>query len=84
MRINVVRSELELLLKLISTFALASQSIIIAFNVRPSAMVIDYAKEKDIEIRLYNVIYKVLEDIEAAMEGMLDPVYEEKVLGQAE
>jgi translation initiation factor IF-2 len=47
-------------------------------------MVIDYAKEKDIEIRLYNVIYKVLEDIEAAMEGMLDPVYEEKVLGQAE
>jgi translation initiation factor IF-2 len=83
-RINVVRSGVGTVTETDINLALASQSIIIAFNVRPSAMVIDYAKEKDIEIRLYNVIYKVLEDIEAAMEGMLDPVYEEKVLGQAE
>ena len=42
------------------------------------------AKEKNIEIRLYNIIYKLLEDIEAAMKGMLDPVFEEKVIGEAE
>jgi len=44
----------------------------------------EYAKEKNIEIRLYNIIYKVLEDIEAAMKGMLEPVFAEKTLGQAE
>ncbi len=42
------------------------------------------AKEKSVEIRLYNIIYKLLEDIEAAMKGMLDPVFEEKVIGEAE
>ncbi|NLD26032.1 MAG: translation initiation factor IF-2 [Acholeplasmataceae bacterium] len=83
-KINVVRSSVGAVTETDINLALASQSIIIAFNVRPSAKVMDYAKEKNIEIRLYNIIYKVLEDIEAAMKGMLDPVYEEKVLGQAE
>lgn len=62
----------------------ATNSIIVGFNVRPDSKVSDYAKEKNVEIRLYSIIYKVIEEIEAAMKGMLDPVYEEKVLGQAE
>jgi translation initiation factor IF-2 len=83
-KINVVRSGVGTVTETDVNLAVASNSIIIAFNVRPMGVVLDYAKEKNIEIRLYNIIYKVLEDIEAAMKGMLDPVYEEKVLGQAE
>ncbi len=62
----------------------ATNAIIIGFNVRPDNKVKDYAKEKNVEIRLYSIIYKVIEEMEAAMKGMLDPVFEEKILGQAE
>ena len=56
----------------------------IGFNVRPNNSIKDYAKENGVDIRLYNIIYKVVEEMEAAMKGMLDPVYEEKTLGSAE
>ena len=64
--------------------AIPSKAVIIGFNVRPSSTISDNAKQKGIEIRLYNVIYKLIEDIEAALKGLLDPVYEEKVVGEAE
>ena len=58
------------------------KSIIIGFNIRPNAAITKQAQDKGIEIRLYNIIYKLLEDITAAMKGMLDPVFEEKVIGE--
>ena len=64
--------------------ASASNAIIIGFNVRPDATAKNIAETEGVDIRLYNVIYKAIEDVEAAMKGMLDPVFEEKVLGHAE
>ena len=64
--------------------AIASQAVIIGFNIRPMANISDLAKSKGIEIRLYNIIYKLQEDIEKAAKGMLDPVFEEKITGEAE
>ena len=64
--------------------AVASHAIIVGFNVRPTAQVSDYAKQQGVEIRLYSIIYKLQEDIEKAVKGLLDPVYEEKITGQAE
>ncbi len=61
-----------------------SNAIIIGFNVRPPSSIIDLAKENNVEIRLYRVIYEAIEDVENAMKGMLDPVFEEEVLGNAE
>ncbi len=66
------------------SLAVASQAIVIGFNVRPNSQITDLAKDKHIEIRLYDIIYKLQEDIEAAAKGMLDPVFEEKVTGEAE
>jgi len=83
-KINVIRSSVGTITETDINLAVASQSIIIAFNIRPTAKTLEYAREKNIEVRLYNIIYKVLDDIEAAMKGMLDPVFEEKVLGEAE
>ena len=83
-QINVVRAAVGGVTESDVNLAVASDSVIIAFNVRPTGSVSDYAKQRKVEIRTYNIIYKVLEDIEAAMKGMLDPVFEEKVLGQAE
>jgi translation initiation factor IF-2 len=57
------------------SLAIASRAIIVGFNIRPTSQISDLAKEKNVEIRLYNIIYKLLEDIEAAMKGMLDPVF---------
>ena len=64
--------------------ASASNAIIIGFNVRPDATAKDIAEREGVDIRLYRVIYNAIEDVEAAMKGMLDPVFEEKVLGHAE
>ncbi len=64
--------------------ASASNAIIIGFNVRPEASAKNVADDQKVDIRLYRVIYNAIEDITAAMKGMLDPVYEEKVLGHAE
>ncbi len=66
------------------SLASASAAIIIGFNVRPDAMAKAIAEREGVDIRLYRVIYQAIEDIEAAMKGMLDPVYEEKVIGHAE
>ena len=64
--------------------ASASSAIIIGFNVRPDATAKATAEREGVDIRLYKVIYQAIEDIEAAMKGMLDPVFEEKVIGHAE
>lgn len=64
--------------------ASASNAIIIGFNVRPDATVKEIADREGVDLRLYRVIYNAIEDVEAAMKGMLDPVFEEKVLGHAE
>ena len=64
--------------------ASASNAIIIGFNVRPDATAKDIAEREGVDMRLYRVIYSAIEDVEAAMKGMLDPVFEEKVLGHAE
>ncbi|GAE87517.1 translation initiation factor 2 [Acetivibrio straminisolvens JCM 21531] len=66
------------------TLAQVSNAIIIGFNVRPSANVIDAAKKAGVDLRLYTIIYNAIEDIEAAMKGMLDPTYKEVVIGHVE
>ena len=66
------------------TLASASNAIIIGFNVRPDATAKAVAERENVDIRLYRVIYNAIEDVEAAMKGMLDPVYQEKVIGHAE
>ena len=64
--------------------ATASSAIIIGFNVRPDVNAKSMAEQNGVDIRLYRVIYQAIEDVEAAMKGMLEPVYEEKVIGHAE
>lgn len=64
--------------------ASASNAIIIGFNVRPDGAAKDTADREGVDIRLYSVIYNAIEDVEAAMKGMLDPIFEEKVIGHAE
>lgn len=66
------------------TLASASNAIIIGFNVRPDATAKEIADREGVDVRLYRVIYNAIEDVEAAMKGMLDPVFEEKILGHAE
>ncbi len=82
--INFVSARVGAITETDINLALVSNAIVIGFNIRPMANIADLAKEKGVEIRLYDVIYKLQEDIEKALKGMLDPVYEEKVLGQAE
>ncbi|MED3660441.1 translation initiation factor IF-2 [Ureibacillus sp. FSL K6-8385] len=66
------------------SLAAASNAIVIGFNVRPDANAKRAAEEEGVEIRLHRIIYKVIEEIESAMKGLLDPEYQEKVIGQAE
>ena len=66
------------------SLAAASNAIIICFNVRPDATAKETAEREKVDLRLYRVIYDAINDVESAMKGMLDPVYEEKVLGHAE
>ncbi|WP_061809957.1 translation initiation factor IF-2 [Rossellomorea vietnamensis] len=66
------------------TLASASNAIVIGFNVRPDVNAKRTAEAEGVEIRLHRIIYKVMEEIEAAMQGMLDPEFEEKIIGQAE
>jgi len=83
-RVNVIRSSVGGITESDIVLANASNAIIIGFNVRPSNNIKDKAKENGVEIRLYDIIYKVVEEMEAAMKGMLDPEFEEKILGNAE
>ena len=66
------------------TLASASNAIIIGFNVRPDPTAKVSAEKEGVDVRLYKVIYQAIEDVEAAMKGMLDPIFEEKVIGHAE
>ena len=83
-KINVIRSGVGTITESDVVLANASNAIIIGFNVSPSRETKDTAKNYNVEIRLYNIIYKLVEEIEAAMKGMLDPEYEEVVIGEAE
>ena len=83
-KVNVIRSSVGAIKESDIVLAKASNAIIIGFNVRPDSKLKDYAKEQGVEIRLYNIIYKAVEEMEAAMKGMLEPIYEEQVLGTAE
>ena len=82
--VNIIRSGVGTITESDVVLAKASNAIIIGFNVRPSAATVAAAKEAGVEIRLYNIIYKVVEELEDAMKGMLEPEYEEKVDGEAE
>ncbi|MFA5407217.1 MAG: translation initiation factor IF-2 [Bacilli bacterium] len=83
-RITIIRSGTGTITESDVVLANASHAIVIGFNVRPNSTTVEVAKEYGVEIKLYNIIYKAVEEIEAAMKGMLDPIYEEKTLGQAE
>ena len=83
-KINVIRSSVGGITESDVVLAKASNAIIIGFNIRPNNKIKDKAKEAGVEIRLYDIIYKVVEEMEAAMKGMLDPEYEEHILGNAE
>ena len=83
-KVNVIRSSIGAISESDIVLASASNALIIGFNIRPNNKIIEYAKEKGVDIRLYNIIYKVVEEMEAAMRGKLEPEYEEKVLGEAE
>ena len=83
-KVNVIRSSVGAIKESDIVLAKASNAIVIGFNVRPNNTLKEYAKDQGVEIRLYNIIYKVVEEMEAAMKGMLEPIFEEKILGTAE
>ena len=83
-KVKVIRSGIGAITESDIVLANASNAIVIGFNVVASSSVKEAAKEYSIEIRLYTIIYKLVEEIEAAMKGMLDPEFEEKVTGTAE
>ena len=82
--INIIRSGIGAISPSDIVLASASDAIIIGFKIRPDNKTADYAKERNVDIRLYNIIYKLVEEMESAMKGKLDPIYEEKILGSAE
>lgn len=82
-RVRVIRSTVGAITESDVMLANASHAIIYGFNVRPNAVVRDKAQELGVQIRLHNIIYKALEELEAVMKGMLAPVYEEVIIGQA-
>ena len=83
-KVSVIRSGIGAITESDVVLASASNAIIIGFNVVSGSNTKNLAKDKNVEIRLYTIIYKLIEDVEAAINGLLDPVYEEKVLGSAE
>lgn len=83
-KVDVIRSGVGTITESDIVLANASNAIVIGFNVRPSSKTVSLAKEYGVDIRLHNVIYKIVEELEDAILGMLDPEYEEKVLGSAE
>ncbi len=82
LKVNVIRATVGAITDTDVSLAEASNAIIIGFNVRPTSEVRALAKEKGVEVRLYNIIYQVLDDIKAALTGMLAPVYQEVVVGE--
>ena len=83
-KIKVIRSGIGTITESDIVLANASNALVIGFNVVPSAVTKEVAKRYEVEIRLYQIIYKLVEEMEAAMKGMLDPEFEEKVVGNAE
>lgn len=83
-KVNVIRSTVGTITESDIMLASASNAIIYGFNIRPTAAIRKKAEEEGVEIRLHNIIYKALEELESAMKGLLAPVYEEVVTGQAE
>ena len=83
-KVKVIRSSVGAITESDIVLASASNAFIIGFNIRPNNKIKDYAKEQGVEIRLYDIIYKAVEDMENAMKGMLEPTYEEKVIGSLE
>ena len=83
-KVNIIRSGIGTVSESDIVLAAASGAIIIGFNIRPDNKTMEYAKTRGVEIRLYDIIYKLVEEMEQAMKGKLEPIYEEKVLGQAE
>lgn len=83
-RVNVIRSTAGAISESDVMLASASNAVVYGFNVRPNAAVRKKAEEEGVEIRLHNIIYKAIEEMESAMKGMLAPVYEDVVIGQAE
>ncbi len=82
-KVKVIRSSVGAITESDIVLAKAAGAIIIGFNVRPSNQIKDYAKEQGVEIRLYDIIYKAVEEMTDALKGMLEPVYEEKIIGEA-
>ncbi|MCH4008088.1 translation initiation factor IF-2 [Companilactobacillus sp.] len=80
-RVNIIHQAVGAITESDVNLASASNAIIIGFNVRPTAQARTQAKEENVDIRLHRVIYQAIDEIEAAMKGMLEPVYEEKVTG---
>ena len=83
-KVNVIRSSVGAIKESDIVLAKASNAIVIGFNVRPNNALKEYAKDQGVEIRLYDIIYKIVEEMELAMKGMLEPVFEEQILGTAE
>ncbi|WP_029175750.1 translation initiation factor IF-2 [Streptococcus suis] len=82
-RVNIVHSAVGAINESDITLAEASNALVIGFNVRPTAEARSQAEADDVEVRLHSIIYKVIEEMEDAMKGMLDPEYEEKIIGEA-
>ena len=83
-KVNVIRGGVGTITESDIVLANASNAIIVGFNVRPTTKTMDFAKDYNVDIKLYDVIYKMIEDIENSMKGLLEPIYEEKVTGHAE
>ncbi|MGG4080730.1 translation initiation factor IF-2, partial [Geobacillus stearothermophilus] len=83
-RVKIIHAAVGAITESDISLATASNAIVIGFNVRPDANAKRAAESEKVDIRLHRIIYNVIEEIEAAMKGMLDPEYEEKVIGQAE
>lgn len=83
-RVNIIHTGVGAITESDVILATASNAIIIGFNVRPDPNARATAEQEKVDIRLHRIIYKVMEEIEAAMKGMLEPVYQEKIIGQAE
>lgn len=82
-KVNIVHSAVGAINESDVTLAAASNALIIGFNVRPTVEARSQAETDDVEVRLHSIIYKVIEEMEDAMKGMLDPEYEEKIIGEA-
>ncbi|MDL1965514.1 MAG: translation initiation factor IF-2 [Candidatus Desulfofervidus auxilii] len=84
LKINIIHASTGVITESDILLASASHAVIIGFNIRPSAKVMDLAEKEKVDIRYYDVIYQLLDDIQASIKGLLGPEYKEKVIGEAE